>query len=298
MSAKRSLCLLVNERAAADDRLRSAVAELRQEGHRIEVRALWEPGQGEQFAAECMHHGGFEAIVACGGDGTLNEAVNGIMADAPESPPMIGVLPYGTANDFARSANIPADDPAAALRIAAYAQPHRLDLGRANDRWFLNAATVGIGAEITADTPKPLKDLLGGAAYSVNALSKLIANKPRQARVLADDLHWKGDLLLLIVANAHTAGGGQPIAPKDAPLDDGLLNVTVVSNARTIDLAEALAHLFTRGRPDHPAILQRQVSWLELQAEMPVTLNLDGESMEVERCRFEVWPRALPVLTG
>ncbi|MEX1017620.1 MAG: YegS/Rv2252/BmrU family lipid kinase [Phycisphaeraceae bacterium] len=302
MADRQSLCLLVNERGGADDRLRPAVQALREAGHRIEVRLLWEPGQGRQFAAEAVRQHTFDAIVAGGGDGTLNEVINGVMAAAPDRPPMVGVLPFGTANDFALAAGMPADDPATALRLLTEIEPRRVDLGQVVGRWFVNAATVGLGAEITADTPKPLKQLLGGAAYSLNALVKLADHTPRAAAITAPDsgdaadLQWQGDLLMLIVANARTAGGGYAIAPGDARLDDGLLDVTLIANAPRRELTEALTNLVTTGRAGHPAVLQRRVPWLELDAEQPLTVNLDGESLHLQHARFSVQPAALPML--
>src|SRR5690606_19625570 len=88
-STPRSLCLLLNARAAADEQLRAAVQGLRNAGRRVEVRALWEPGQAEQFAAEAVRRDGLDAIIAGGGDGTLNEVVNGVMTGAPDHPPAV-----------------------------------------------------------------------------------------------------------------------------------------------------------------------------------------------------------------
>ncbi|MEX2671622.1 MAG: YegS/Rv2252/BmrU family lipid kinase [Phycisphaeraceae bacterium] len=295
--AARSMCLLLNAPAAGDALLRTAVDGLRKAGHRIEVRALWEPGQAEQFAAEAVARDVFDAIVAGGGDGTLNEVVNGVMTARPDGPPAVGVLPYGTANDFAIGVGMPVGDPVAALQLIAAAEPRRIDLGQVNDRWFINAASVGLNAEVTADTPGPLKQLFGGTAYSLNALSKLADDTHRPATVTAADLNWQGDLLMLIVANARTAGGGYVIAPH-AELDDGLLDLTLVANVPAGELVKALAHALTTGEPDHPAVIQQQVTSLDLEAEAAVTFNLDGESLSNCRCRFQVRPRALPVLMG
>ncbi|MFA9477409.1 YegS/Rv2252/BmrU family lipid kinase [Phycisphaerales bacterium AB-hyl4] len=311
-ASPRSLCLILNPRAAGDEQLRAAVHGLRAAGHRIEVRPTWESGQAEQFAHEITTHHTFDAIVVGGGDGTLNELVNGIMAAAPDRPPAVGVLPYGTANDFATGIGMPADDPVAALQLIATAPSRPIDLGRVNDRWFINAASVGLNAEITADTPKSLKQLLGGAAYSLNALTKLTTDAHRPATVTANspqpeatnrkpetnpDLHWQGDMLMLIVANARTAGGGHVIAPH-AQLDDGELDLTLVANAPAADLADVLTQALTTGTPHHPAVIQQRVTSLTVETEQPVTLNLDGEPTSERRCQFQVHPRVLPVLMG
>src|SRR5262249_53730094 len=138
--AARSLRVIVHGKAAGNELLRSAVGQVRQRGHRVEVRVTWEPGDAVRFAAEAVAAGP-DAVVAAGGDGTLNEVVNGVVAEGLPARCPVGVLPLGTANDFATACGIPADDLTAALLLAAEGTPTPIDLGRVNGRVFVNVAS-------------------------------------------------------------------------------------------------------------------------------------------------------------
>jgi YegS/Rv2252/BmrU family lipid kinase len=157
--------LILNGKSAGNDMVRAAVGEIRRLGHTLEVRVTWETGDAARYAVDAAGVG-IDVVIAGGGDGTINEVVCGMLrADA--TTPAVAVLPLGTANDFANGCGIPTDDPLAALKLAATGQIHPIDVGQANDRYFINVASGGFGAEVTANTPPELKRALGGTAYSL-----------------------------------------------------------------------------------------------------------------------------------
>ncbi len=159
----RKVQLILNGKAAGIDALRNAIEQQRAVGHRIKVRVTVKKGDARRFAAEA---GEAELLIAAGGDGTLNEVVHGLMDLSEGARPALGIVPLGTANDFANGCGIPPDsEKALALCMEGHAVP--IDIGKANEHWFLNAASVGFGAEVTATTPPELKRLLGHAAYTV-----------------------------------------------------------------------------------------------------------------------------------
>src|SRR5438876_6797829 len=155
--------LILNGKAAGNDALKTAVARQRAIGHTIEVRVTSEKGDARRFVAET---GEVDLLIAAGGDGTLNEVVHGLMDLSEVARPVLGVVPLGTANDFATGCGIP-HDPEEALALCMEGEGVPVDVGKANKHWFLNAASIGFGAEITATTPPELKRLLGHAAYTV-----------------------------------------------------------------------------------------------------------------------------------
>src|SRR5262245_58598312 len=130
--AHRSLYLLLNARAAADPSVRETVGELRRRGHRVDVRALWEPGEALRCATEAAGRG-YDAIVAAGGDGTLNEVVNGVLAGGSTSA--VGTLAFGTANDFAHATGIAELTPLEGLLLVAQGKPTAIDVGKCNERY-------------------------------------------------------------------------------------------------------------------------------------------------------------------
>src|SRR5881296_3661248 len=140
----KKVLLILNGKAAGNDALQTAVARQRAIGHAIEVRVTSEKGDARRFVAET---GEVDLLIAAGGDGTLNEVVHGLMQLPMAARPALGVVPLGTANDFATGCDIPRDaEQALALCMEGGALP--IDVGKANERWFLNAASAGFGAEV------------------------------------------------------------------------------------------------------------------------------------------------------
>jgi len=159
----RRVRLIVNGKVASNEALRIAVVGQREVGHCIEVRVTWEKGDAQRFASEA---GEVDLLIAAGGDGTLNEVVHGLMGLPRKARPVFGLVPLGTANDFATGCGIPRD-PETALALCLQGKAVPIDVGKANEHWFLNVASAGFGAEVTATTSPELKRLLGPAAYTV-----------------------------------------------------------------------------------------------------------------------------------
>ena len=205
-----AVCLVLHGKAAGRDDVRAAVRTIRDEGFPIDVRVTWEAGDATRFAREAAD-AGHSVVIAGGGDGTVNEVAMGLVDAVPaeHSLPSLAVLPLGTAYDLARACNIPLD-PFEALQLAVSGRSAEVDLGRANQRWFVNVATGGFGAEVTVATPNALKNILGAAAYLVTGLTHFTSIRPAQARMCGPDFKWEGAFLVLAVGNGRQAGGGPP----------------------------------------------------------------------------------------
>ena len=199
MARSRKVQLILNGKAAGHDALRTAVARQREAGHGIEVRVTSEKGDARRFVAEA---GEVDLLIAAGGDGTLNEVVHGLMDLSTVARPVLGVVPLGTANDFATGCGIPRD-PEEALALCMEGNEVPIDLGKANEHWFLNAASIGFGAEVTATTPPELKHLLGAAAYTV--MGAILATNLRhyQGRLTLPDREITGSGPVAIVGNGR-----------------------------------------------------------------------------------------------
>jgi lipid kinase YegS len=266
---------------------------MRDEGFPIEVRVSWESGDTTRFAREAVD-AGCAVVVAGGGDGTVNEVVRGL-ADAPQSAaslPSLAILPLGTANDLARACNIPLD-PFAALQLAVTGPTADVDLGKANLRWFLNVATGGFGAQVTVATPNALKRILGATAYLVTGLTHFTSIRAVHARVSGPGLKWDGAFLILAVGNGRQAGGGYQLCP-EALINDGLLDVCLLPQLRNDEIADVLGALLREGTDAvRHTIVSSRVPWLEIDAEKPLQINLDGEPIADRRFRFEAVPRRL-----
>ena len=289
--------LILNGKSAGDEPLREAVMAMRERGIRLSVRVTWEGGDAERYVAEAIEDG-VDTIVAAGGDGTLSEVATTLAhRDEPaDALPSLGLVPMGTANDFASAAQVPVEALAALELVAARpAQP--IDLlrlvadGDAQDvHWAANLASGGFGTQVTVETNAGLKKMLGGLAYVITGISKLGRIEPVAARVHGPGFAWDGGFIALGVGNGRQAGGGQALCP-DAAIDDGLLDVTLIPDLSG-EVGATLATLVSEGQ--HAALervaTRAQLPWVEIDTDAPLTLNLDGEPVESSHFRIDCVP--------
>jgi lipid kinase YegS len=289
--------LILNGKSAGDDALREAVAAMRDRGIVLDVRVTWEGGDAERYVSEAIADG-VATIVAAGGDGTLSEVAT-TLAHRDESAdvlPSLGLVPLGTANDFASAALIPTD-PAQALDLIHRQAPRPIDLIRleAPDglHWAAYLASGGFGTQVTIETDAGLKKMLGGLAYLVTGISKLGKIEPMRARLHGDGFEWEGDFIALGIGNGKQAGGGQVLCP-DALIDDGLLDVTVVPELSG-EVGATVRTLLTEGK--HAALdrvaTRAQLKYVEIDSPQGLTLNLDGEPVQSHHFRIDCVPARL-----
>ena len=286
----RNVQLILNGKAAGNDALQTAVARQRAAGHSIEVRVTLEKGDARRFVAEA---GEVDLLIAAVGDGTLNVVVHGLMDLSMVARPVLGVVPLGTANDFATGCGIPRD-PEEALTLCMEGEGVPVDVGKANEHWFLNAASIGFGAEITASTPPELKRLLGPAAYTL--MGAILATNVRhyQGKLTLPDREIIGTGPMAIVGNGCQAGGGVQVTPR-ACIDDGLLDVLAVRDIPASGLLTAARELQELS-PDGEYISYWQIPWAEVQTEEAIPVNLDGEPLQFSKVRYEAVPSAIRLI--
>ena len=278
--------LILNGKGAAIDELREAVSTLRAEGVKLDVRVTWEQGDAARYVAEAVELG-CETVIAGGGDGTINE-VAGALAQLDGARPVLGIVPLGTANDFATACNIP-PIPEQALQLAVKGKAIDIDLARVNDQhFFVNMATGGFGTRITTETPEKLKAALGGVSYFIHGLLRLDTLKADRCEIKGPGFNWQGDALVIGIGNGRQAGGGQQICP-DALINDGLLQLRLLTS-------EELLPSFLRSllnNEENKNIVSASLPWLEITAPHDMTFNLDGEPLTGKRFRIEVVPDAI-----
>ncbi len=292
--------IILHGKAASGARVRTAVQALRQDGHRIEVRVTWEPGDAARMTAEAVAEAlgaRIDCIVAGGGDGTINEVFAAAYRVGLPAGCSLGVLPLGTANDFAHAAGVPLD-LTAALRLAVSAPPRGMDIGLVDGRPFVNLVSGGFGSRVTVETDPELKRRLGGLAYAITGISRFAELSANRGRFHAEGFSWEGPFVALAIGNGRQAGGGVPLCP-NALLDDGLLDLTILPELDRTARLDAFSRLLRKGAAAIPAQLATaQSPWIEYQSEDDLNINLDGEPMLVTRFRVECLPRALPVRLG
>ncbi|MTD26434.1 lipid kinase YegS [Erwinia sorbitola] len=278
---------ILNGKKAGNEALREAIATLRKEGFPLEVRVTWEYGDGERYVREAAALQA-KTVIAAGGDGTINEVATALARLSPEHRPVLGLVPLGTANDFATSAGIPMEMENA-LRLAILGKAFPIDLARVNDdRYFINMATGGFGTRITVETPEKLKSALGGVSYFIHGLMRMDTLKADSCTLEGPDFHWQGDALVIGIGNGRQAGGGQRLCPT-ALINDGKLELSIATSQ---ELLSTLVHKLTSNE-ENPSLITASLSWLTIRAPNEMTFNLDGEPLSGTEFRIEVMPDAL-----
>jgi lipid kinase YegS len=286
---------VLHRKSANEPYVKDAIKTVRKEGHDFRVLVPFNKAEKPRVIREALDQGATR-IIAGGGDGTINAVANALVGDGSQKPDVtLGICPLGTANDFARGCGLPIKDLAECLRIACSRDGREIDIGVLNGRNFINVASLGFGAEITATTPVDLKKALGGAAYTLMGMIKALHLSPYMGRVLIPgEDPIEGSMLFAAVGNNHFAGGGFDIAPL-AKIDDGLLDLTAIRSDRGIKLANIGKELEDPMNPDNVHVSYRQLAEFTIESEQKLHCNLDGEPMHKKKLHFSVRPRHLKV---
>lgn len=279
--------IILNGKSAENDAVRDAVKVLRDEGYTLHVRVTWEKEDTPRYVNEALDLQ-VDTIIAGGGDGTINAIATSLARLDPTIRPPLGILPLGTANDFATSAGIP-DEIEKALRLAIVANAVDVDLIQVNhDFFFINMATGGFGTRITTETPKKMKSVLGGLSYFIHGLMRMDTLKPDRCEIRGEDFNWQGDALVIGIGNGRQAGGGQQLCP-NALINDGLLDIRVFTGE---ELLPALVTQLTDAS-EYYDITEGRSKWFTVTAANEMTFNLDGEPLRGREFHLEVHPHAL-----
>lgn len=221
---------------------------------------------------------GFDLIIAAGGDGTINEVVNGI---APLSErPKLAIIPTGTTNDYARALKIPRNNPLAATRLIGKNQTIRMDIGQARgEDYFINIAAAGSLTELTYSVPSQLKTMFGYLAYVAKGAELLPQVKATSVRVTHDQGVFEGKVSMIFAALTNTIGGFEQIAP-DAKLDDGMFTLIMVKTDNLFELLHLIRLVIAGGKHiDHKHVVYLKTSYLKVEPldGQRMMINLDGE---------------------
>lgn len=271
--------------------LRSEVERLRAEGHEVDAHLTFEGGDAVRFAREAGESGA-DLVIAAGGDGTVNEVVNGIAATEWRGP--LGIVPLGTANDFALGLQIP-EEVAEAFEVAVSGRDRAVDMARVNDRHFINVSIGGVAAMATGETATDAKNLLGPLAYLVTGVQKLPELEPSPARFTTPDGdRHDGDIMMFAVGNGRRTGAGTLVTP-EAELDDGELDVMIVPGMSRMDFMALAPRIRAGTHVDDAEITYFRTARLEVDCGEFLAVNADGEDVAADAYTYEVTGEILTV---
>ncbi|MCQ6280510.1 diacylglycerol kinase [Bacillus sp. EB600] len=216
----------------------------------------------------------YDVVIAAGGDGTIHEVVNGLAEQ--KYRPKLGIIPGGTTNDFARALQIPRD-VGAAVDIITKGDTIPVDIGRFNEKYFINIAGGGRITELTYEVPSKLKTMLGQLAYYLKGMEMLPSIKATDLRIEYDGKLFEGEVMLFLVGLTNSIGGFEKLAP-DSSINDGLFSLLILKKTNLADLIR-IATLALRGEHVNDAnVIYTQANHIKVDSnEEKVQLNLDGE---------------------
>ena len=254
-------------------------------------------GDAERFAREASKDGA-ELIVSAGGDGTLNEVVNGIAAAGCNAA--LALVPLGTGNDFARSLGLPSDLDTAIDHISK-GQTRAIDLVRVTSdqvRYFVNVSSGGFSGVVDEKLTPEMKRTWGPLAYLRSAAAAFSELRGYATSVSLDDqTPMEADLYNVVIANGRYVAGGIPIAP-EAELSDGLLDVVLIPERGPADLAIVAAQILVGKHLGSDAIVFKRAKKVAVNSRPGMWFNVDGELIGNEPAVFELMPQALRCVVG
>ena len=271
---QKKLLMIVNPTAGRNKPrgpLFDAAATLSQAGYLLSIHNTAAPGDAAATAAASAD---YDAVVAVGGDGTLNQAVSGLMT--LDRPPLLGYIPQGSTNDFAASLHL-SSDPAAAAEQIAQGRPQQLDIGNWNGRHFVYVASFGAFTRSSYSAPQAAKNALGHLAYILEGMKDLNSLRPYRVRLTADEEVLDGEYLFGAVCNSTSIGGLMKLNPDRVVLDDGKFELLLIPSPRTPSDLQNLVLALLNQQYDREGLVFRHVSSIHLETEEDLPWSLDGE---------------------
>lgn len=214
----------------------------------------------------------YDAVILVGGDGTLNEGINGI-AEQPHRP-VVGVVPLGTVNDFARALDISLDPDEAIALLGG--KTTKADIGKVNDHYFTNVIAIGLLAEAVGDVSVEQKTSLGSLAYLFEGVKAAIQNDSYEMEVTADGQTYKENMMLFICVLTDSVGSFRQLN-EDADKSDGLLHGFIIKSTNTLQVVGTAKNLLTGNYEDDNNIIKFNAREMHIKANKALPLNVDGD---------------------
>lgn len=241
-----------------------------------------------------MRPGEYKKVIAAGGDGTINIMINAMMQYNIDLP--IAVFPSGTANDFAYYFDLPHDIDSM-VKIALEEHYTYTDIGRANDKYFVNVAAMGFLVDVSQKTDPNIKNTLGIISYYLKGVSEIPNLKPIPVKITSEEYTSEDRIYFMLVMNGRSAGGFKRIAPL-AEINDGLLDVMLFKEMPVLDLAPLLFNVMTGQHQENKNVKFFRTKKLFVESTQQVGTDLDGEKGADLPLEIEVLPRKFKINTA
>ncbi len=260
-----------------------------------EVLYTSRPGDAEELARKAVEEGSV-GVLACGGDGTLHEVINGVMGHPLASGVIVGIIPAGRCNDFAAAMDLP-NTPEGVADLILAGDSRQIDLGSVGHRYFATVATLGFDSAVSqyvADGHVP-RFLSGTPSYLYAIFLQILRYRDAMVHLKGEDFEYSGRIFLAATANTAQYGGNMKIAP-GAVADDGILDVCLVQSVSRWEVVMMVPRVFSGGHLTNPAVSMHRVKRLKIETEEPMPIWADGERVAETPVEISVVPKALNLL--
>lgn len=268
----------------------------------LDICLTLKAGDAEKMAEQAARDGIYEYIFAGGGDGTLNEVINGIAkVEGAFERIVVGLIPLGTGNDFADALGL-SEDIETALDTLNKKQIKAVDFGKVNDHFFINVSAGGFIAEVSDAVNPQLKSFAGKLAYLLGGAQVIMNYEPVKTKISftnenGQERAEEAEVQMFAVCNSRLVGGGRQIAP-DAIIDDGLFDVCIVKSMSTVEFLGLLTTFQSGTHVENENVEYFRAKSVELNFERETKANADGEVFDATRLIYKIYPRKIRLLVG
>jgi YegS/Rv2252/BmrU family lipid kinase len=278
--------------------LSASVESLSAQGYRITVHPT--AARGDAAVVAAREGGRYDRVVCCGGDGTLNEVVRGLLTLPEDHRPVMGYIPAGTTNDFSRNLDLPRED-ARMAEVAGSGFPRTIDVGEAAGKVFTYVAAFGLFTDVSYTTSQSAKNMLGHFAYVLEGAGRLV-NVPSYAMTVTTDrgLTISGDFIYGMVGNTVSVGGLVNLPRDKVSLNDGQFEVVLIRQPRAFEDWQAILTALTDLKmTEGDAVVAFSASEITFTCSQPVAWTVDGEfGGEQAVTQVKNLPRAITIAAG
>ena len=300
----KKIAIIANGKHKKALKLKSDLSKLLPEAYSIIDKHTDNPGHATELTLDAINEGA-DYLIAAGGDGTMNEVINGIMQSTDEQrlKVIVGLFPLGTGNDFARTAQLTKSVKELANLIISE-KYQKIDLGQVEYktengepgiRYFNNIAEVGVGAKTVEIVNKSKKKLGSTLTFFLGVLQAFVGYKQQSIRIKTNDFQWVGKIVAVCIANGQYFGSGLGIAP-GASLNDGKLSLVIIGNIKIVHFLWYLPKLRKLKEINHKQIHYKKIDACEIISQEKYPFEMDGENIGFTPFSAKVIPQAINFL--
>ncbi len=266
--------------------LDTVIRIFQESGNEVSIHRASSSEDIEQITSQSMD---VDRLVIAGGDGSIHQAVNGLLKIPVEKRPVLGILPVGTANDLAYALHLPNTIPEA-CKVIGNGNTFEIDTGMINDQYFVNVASAGLLTDVSQKVDTRVKNTLGQLAYFLKGIETLPSYKPFHVEFENDGKRYQEEVVLFMAVNGLSVGGLRKLVP-NASLTDGKLDILIVPAAGWPETLRLLVSVLTGETVNTDKIIKFHTTDLKVFTDRPIHSDLDGEAGPESTWHIKIGPK-------